>query len=87
MIQPYIVNDMTFVGCPSRLGSVKKVGPVTDQVWYIRPGGAWIDADDAEILTDIKEDVWCFRTESYININTVFYLNPSEDQVRGFLNG
>lgn len=85
MIQPYILNGRTLVGCPTRLGTVKKKGPVTGQPVIVPVTGAWIDADDAEELVDIKEDVWCWRENRYININTIFYLNPSEDQVRGFL--
>lgn len=48
----------------------------------ITPFGAWIDARDADILVDIKEDVWCFRTRSFISIHTVMYLNPNADEVR-----
>lgn len=81
MIAPCIVDGDAFVGCPTRLGSINRDGPVTGKKYTITPTGVWIDEDDAAVLTEIKEDVYCFRAGGNININTVFYLNPDANQV------
>lgn len=70
------------MGCPARLGQVVKKGPVTGTVWTIPPRGTWIDADDAAELTEIIEDVWCFRVNCYLPMHTVLYLNPDFEQMR-----
>jgi len=85
MIAPYTLNGKSFVGCPTRLGTVKKIGPATGEKVIVPTTGAWIDEWDAEELTANKEEVWCFRENRFIQIYTIFYLNPSQDQVRGFL--
>lgn len=74
-------HEYAFVGCPSRFGSVVKKGPITGIKWNIPCRGTWIDAEDAEILTEIVEEVWCFRSESFIKINSVLYLNPTQDDM------
>lgn len=74
-------DGWSFVGCPSRLGSIKKVGPVTGSEWSIKPTGEWIDANDAAELVEIIEPVWCFRANGFIQVKTVFYLNPDIDQM------
>jgi hypothetical protein len=72
----------SFVGCPSRLGTITRMGPVTGIQWTIPATGTWIDKDDALALSEIIEDIFCWRTNANIPTNTVFFLNPSEDQVR-----
>lgn len=86
MIPPCIRNGKAFVGCPSRLGTVKKDGPVTGKKLVISIQGNWINEEDADELTANKEDVWCFRENGLIKIYTVFYLNPSEAQLRSAYN-
>lgn len=76
-----ISDDWAFVGCPSRLGHIKKVGPLTGKEWLITPGGVWIDADDAAELVEAIEKVWCFRLNGYLDMHTVLYLCPSIDQL------
>ena len=73
--------DWAFVGCPAKLGHIVKTGPITGKPWEITPRGVWIDADDAAELTDIIEDIWCFRINGYLPTHTVFYLNADMDQV------
>jgi hypothetical protein len=75
-------DGWSFVGCPTRLGTVTKQGPISGEVWGIPHTGTWILAEDAEVLCDIREDIWCFRMKDYINIQTVFYLSPDTNQVK-----
>lgn len=77
-----ILDEWEYVGCPSRLGHIVKDGPVTGKQWEIIPTGSWIDADDAAALCETREDIWCFRTNGYINVHVVFKLNPSADDMK-----
>ena len=79
--QVYTDDDWAFVGCPARLGHITRRGPITGQNWVITPLGVWIDAQDAAELVEIIEKVWCFRSESYLDLHTVLYLVPSTHQL------
>lgn len=81
-----IINGLAFVVCPTRLGSITRVGPITGKQHLINITGVWIDAIDAEILTERTEDVWCFKKRGNINIHTVLYLDPPRaelERIRG----
>lgn len=76
-----IETAFAHVACPSRLGEIKRRGPVTGKEWLISPRGCWIDADDAAELVQIIEDVWCFRIEGWLKMHTVYYLDPTREQL------
>lgn len=81
-----IANGFAFVGCPTRLGSIIRIGPVTGERHSISITGVWIDEKDAEILIERTEDVWCFKKRGNINIHTVLYLDPPRaelERIRG----
>lgn len=77
-----IMGNLAFVGCSSRLGTVTRPGPVTGELLTITVLGRWIDEQDAEILCESREGVWCFRTQNLIDIHTIFYLDPSKEQIK-----
>lgn len=78
---PQSYGNWAFVGCSRRLGSVTKRGPISGKNWVIPMTGTWIDWEDADVLTQMEEEVWCFRSNSYIKINPIFYLRPTADDV------
>jgi len=78
---PSSTNEFSFVACPTRLGQIVKTGPVTGERWAITPQGVWIDADDAAELVDVIEDIWCFRANRYLPMQTVFYMTPDANQM------
>lgn len=82
MIQPCIVDGQAFVGCLSRLGEVNRRGPVTGEMCHIIPTGSWIDEDDAAVLCDTQEEIFCFRVNGIIKTFVVFYLVPDERQYK-----
>lgn len=84
MPQVYTVNGYSFVASPARYGHITRQGPVSGITWVVTPIGVWIDEEDAEILTEIEEEVWCFRTRSFINRHMVFYAVPTRDQYDKF---
>lgn len=71
---PIIQDGKAHVVCPTRVGKVIKRGPITGKEHIITIAGAWIDAEDAEILTEMEDEVFCFRTRKNVKIRTVLYL-------------
>ena len=82
MVEPFVINGERYVACATRLGSIKRTGPVTNKQYIITFNGVWIDNEDAEELVGVEEDVWCFRQKGYIRIVTVFNMDPSEVEIR-----
>lgn len=82
MIAPFIINGERYVACPTRLGTKKTAGPVTGKVYLITFRGTWIDEADAEELVGLVEEIWCFRQERYIELVTIFNMDPPEREVR-----
>ena len=81
MLAPCIVNGHAFVVCHSRLGSVKKTGPVTGNGYDIGQYGVWINEEDAEILVEELDTIWCFKSQGFIEIHSVVYLDPTREQI------
>lgn len=79
MTQPF--DDFWFVGCPARLGQIKKIGPVSGCEYVISPRGIWVQIEDAEIMLEETQQIWCFRQNGWLTIHPVILLSPTIDNM------
>jgi hypothetical protein len=57
---------------------------VTGEQLSIKASGTWIDARDAQVLTESQIDVYCARRDEHASVCPVHYIEPTVDQIREF---
>lgn len=73
--------DYLFLGCSTRIGTYRVVGPVSGEQLAIPILGTWINQEDADILKEQEIEIFCHRAGGNITIHPVFELVPSQDQL------
>lgn len=81
MIPPSIHNGKWFVACHSRLGQIRRKGPVTGKEYLISPRGEWVDVEDAEEMVGNIEKFWCFKQNRYIEVIGIFNMEPAQNRL------